>query len=342
MSRTDDVFVIDVGDDENMTSVAWVAAMNELLDEVEAAEGPKALVTTSSAPKHFSNGLDTPWMATAESGDVVAYVDSCFRLVHRIMLLGVPTAAAVTGHAFGLGAFVVLAHDQAVMREDRGFWNLPEVHLAMNFPPGLMNVARSRIAASELARRRCWSPLHRSRRRSRRNRRRGAPAGRADRRGHRPCRTTRRYGRRQSGDDQAPALSADHRTRRRLNVGSAVRDSPDQPEGRRSRGSPCRPEAHPEAEHLLAEDVLHDLGGAAFDGVGPSPQEGVADTGTGAGEVDLAGATEGVVELDLTFHALQVDGLFEDGLVECGHHRLADGAFRPGLPAFAACEARIW
>ena len=111
MSRTADVFVVDVGDDENMTSVAWVAAMNELLDEVEAADGSKALVTTSSAPKHFSNGLDTPWMATAESGDVVAYVDSCFRLVHRIMLLGVPTAAAVTGHAFGLGArAVVVGH----------------------------------------------------------------------------------------------------------------------------------------------------------------------------------------------------------------------------------------
>ena len=91
-------------------------------------------------------------MATAEGGDVIAYVDSCFSLVHRLMLLGVPTAAAVTGHAFGLGAFVVLAHDQAVMREDRGFWNLPEVHLSMNFPPGLMNVARSRIAAPELSR----------------------------------------------------------------------------------------------------------------------------------------------------------------------------------------------
>ena len=91
MSRTDDVFVIDVGDDENMTSIAWVARMNELLDEVEAADGPKALVTTSSAPKHYSNGLDTPWMATAEGGDVIAYVDSCFALVHRLMLLGVPT-----------------------------------------------------------------------------------------------------------------------------------------------------------------------------------------------------------------------------------------------------------
>lgn len=152
MARVDDIFVIDLGDDENMTSVAWVAAMNELLDEVDHATGPKGLVTTSSAPKHYSNGLDTPWMAEAEGGDVVAYVDSCFGLVHRLMLLGTPTAAAVTGHAFGLGAFVVLAHDQAVMREDRGFWNLPEVHLAMNFPPGLMNVARSRIAAPELSR----------------------------------------------------------------------------------------------------------------------------------------------------------------------------------------------
>ncbi|MEM9204112.1 MAG: enoyl-CoA hydratase/isomerase family protein [Actinomycetota bacterium] len=152
LNRTDDVFVIDIGDDENMTSVAWVAAMNELLDEVDAVDGPKALVTTSSAPKHYSNGLDTPYMASAESGEVIAYVESCFRLVHRLMLLGAPTAAAVTGHAFGLGAFVVLAHDQAVMREDRGFWNLPEVHLSMNFPPGLMHVIRSRIAAPERSR----------------------------------------------------------------------------------------------------------------------------------------------------------------------------------------------
>ena len=103
MSRTADVFVVDVGDDENMTSVAWVAAMHELLDEVEAAEGPKALVTTSSAPKHFSNGLDTPWMAPAESGDVVAYVDSCFRLVNvaRSRIAASELArAVVVGHRY--------------------------------------------------------------------------------------------------------------------------------------------------------------------------------------------------------------------------------------------------
>ena len=63
MSRTADVFVVDVGDDENMTSVAWVAAMNELLDEVEAAEGPKA--------RHHLVGTEAlfQWARHAVDGD---------------------------------------------------------------------------------------------------------------------------------------------------------------------------------------------------------------------------------------------------------------------------------
>lgn len=149
MTRHDEVFVIDLGDDLNMATAAWVAAMNDLIDEVEAVGGPKGLVTTSSAPKHYSNGLDTPWMASADSAEIAAYVQSCFGLVHRIMLLGAPTGVAVTGHAFGLGAFLVLAHDQAVMREDRGYWNLPEVHLGMSFPPPLMSVIDARIPVGE-------------------------------------------------------------------------------------------------------------------------------------------------------------------------------------------------
>jgi len=149
MTRSGEVFVLDLGDDLNMTSVAWVAAMNELLDEVDAADGPKGLVTMSSAPKHYSNGLDTPYMAKCTPAEVGAYVESCFSLVHRIMLLGAPTGAAVSGHAFGLGAFLVLAHDQALMREDRGYWNLPEVHLSMNFPRPLMAVVDARLANSE-------------------------------------------------------------------------------------------------------------------------------------------------------------------------------------------------
>ncbi len=55
--------------------------------------------------------------------------------------------ASVTGHSFVLGAFLVLVHDHAVMREDRGFFCLPEVHLQMSFPPSLMSVLAATLSA---------------------------------------------------------------------------------------------------------------------------------------------------------------------------------------------------
>jgi enoyl-CoA hydratase/carnithine racemase len=61
------------------------------------------------------------------------------------MLLGVPTVAAVNGHAFGMGAFLVLVHDHAVMREDRGYLCFPEVHIGMSFPEPLLEIARAAL-----------------------------------------------------------------------------------------------------------------------------------------------------------------------------------------------------
>lgn len=149
LRRDNDTFIIDFGDDENVTSDEWVVEVNRLLDQVEAAEGPRALVTTGSA-KHYSNGLDTGFMASIGGREVGEYVARVFKLVYRIMLLPVPTVAAVNGHAFGAGAFLVLAHDHAVMREDRGYFCFPEVHLQMPLPPMLMSVARASLSPKTL------------------------------------------------------------------------------------------------------------------------------------------------------------------------------------------------
>lgn len=142
-------YVLNFGDDENVTSDAWVETCHVLLDEVEAAEGPRILVTTGSA-KHYSNGLDTEFIGQVDAQELGEYVDRVFQLVYRIMLLPVPTVAAVNGHAFGAGAFFVLAHDQSVMREDRGYFCFPEVHLQMPIPPPLMCVARAALPPQTL------------------------------------------------------------------------------------------------------------------------------------------------------------------------------------------------
>lgn len=129
--------VIDFGADENTTDLAWVATMNDLLDQAAAIEGPKILITTGSG-KHYSNGLDVAWMAGKDSQDIVGYVNSVELVLGRLLAFPAPTVAAVNGHAFGAGAFSLIAHDYAVMREDRGYVCWPEVHLGMGFSPGLL------------------------------------------------------------------------------------------------------------------------------------------------------------------------------------------------------------
>jgi enoyl-CoA hydratase/carnithine racemase len=142
LTQDGELFVIDFGDDLNTIDHAWVDGMNALLDEVDAATGPKVLVTTGTG-KHYSNGLDVEWMSGKASEEIVAYVNSVEKVLGRILTFPAPTVAAINGHAFGAGAFSVIAHDHAVMRDDRGFVCWPEVHLGMGFSRGLLAMIRN-------------------------------------------------------------------------------------------------------------------------------------------------------------------------------------------------------
>lgn len=48
-----------------------------------------------------------------------------------MLTLPMPTVAAVTGHAFGGGALLAMAHDWRVMRGDRGYFCFPEVDIRL-------------------------------------------------------------------------------------------------------------------------------------------------------------------------------------------------------------------
>jgi Delta3-Delta2-enoyl-CoA isomerase len=144
LERTRDVFVLDIGDGENRFHPDWVAAVSAALDEVEKAEGPRALVTAATG-KFFSNGLDLDWLA-AHPGGHQGYVASVQELLARVLSLPLVTVAAVPGHAFGAAAILTLAHDFRVMRADRGFWCLPEADLRMPFTAGLSALVQVRLA----------------------------------------------------------------------------------------------------------------------------------------------------------------------------------------------------
>ncbi|MEY9843000.1 enoyl-CoA hydratase-related protein [Streptacidiphilus sp. MAP5-3] len=143
LDRQDDVFVLDIGDTENRFHPDWLASANALLDEVEAAEGPKALVTAATG-KFWSNGLDLDWLF-ANGDKVEDYVAAVHALFARMLTLPFVTATAIQGHAFAAGAMLSLAHDLRVMRTDRGYWCLPEADIDIPFTPGMSALIQARL-----------------------------------------------------------------------------------------------------------------------------------------------------------------------------------------------------
>ncbi len=106
-----------------------LASTHRFLDEVEADSSVECVYLTGEG-KNFSQGLDLEYlMANLEV--FPQFVIDTMRLAARLMTFPVPVVAIVNGHAFGLGAMLVLASDYAVMRSDRGFFCLPEIDIGM-------------------------------------------------------------------------------------------------------------------------------------------------------------------------------------------------------------------
>lgn len=142
LSREGDVFVLRVDAGENRFGPETLSDWSLALDEVEAAPGPKALVTTGTG-KFYSNGLDLDHMLSC--GDAGGYLARVLDLMARVLVLPAFTVAAVNGHAFGAGAQIALAQDQRVMRADRGYVCMPEIDMKVGLHPGMTAIIQARL-----------------------------------------------------------------------------------------------------------------------------------------------------------------------------------------------------
>ena len=108
---------------------AVLADTHRQLDAVESNESIEAVFLRGEG-KNFSQGLDLEYLS-AHRDIFSQFVTDTMRLAARLTTFPVPVVSLVNGHAFGLGAMLVLASDYAVMRNDRGYFCLPEVDIGM-------------------------------------------------------------------------------------------------------------------------------------------------------------------------------------------------------------------
>lgn len=121
---------------EGKFNPASLAEFNQALDQVLDDETITGLII-SGEEKTFAQGLDLEYL-TAEKPDIAMdFVHQCMQMIGRLLSFPVPVVSAINGHAFGLGAMIALASDYQVMREDRGYFCLPEVDLGMVLIPSM-------------------------------------------------------------------------------------------------------------------------------------------------------------------------------------------------------------
>ena len=143
-----DVTVIRWNDGENRYNADSVIEWHDTLDELEAIEGPLALVVVGTG-KFFSNGLDLDWMSRNRD-EAGALLHGVHRLLGRMLTLNMYTVGALNGHAFAGGAMLACGFDTRVMRTDRGYWCLPEVDLGLPLTPAMYATVASRLTAATL------------------------------------------------------------------------------------------------------------------------------------------------------------------------------------------------
>ncbi|MGZ6957794.1 MAG: enoyl-CoA hydratase/isomerase family protein [Acidimicrobiia bacterium] len=140
-----DVLIVRWDDGENRVNLDSMAEWHAVLDELESVDGPLAVVVTGTG-KFFSNGLDLDRFAAAP-GESAPTVESVHLLLGRLLLFPAYTVAAINGHAFAAGAMISACFDARVMRNDRGYWCLPEVDLGLPFSVGMAAAVTARLPA---------------------------------------------------------------------------------------------------------------------------------------------------------------------------------------------------
>lgn len=125
-----------------------LADFNRALDEV-LADGEAGLLVITGQDKNFSQGLDLEYLMSGSDG-VMPFLGDCLRMIGRLLTFPIPVVAEVNGHAFGLGAMIVLASDYSVMREDRGFFCLPEIDMGATLTRRMNALVCGKLSGSVL------------------------------------------------------------------------------------------------------------------------------------------------------------------------------------------------
>lgn len=148
LEKRNNFAIITLGN-QGLFNATNLAEINAILDDIFDDEGTHGLVFTGQ-DKVFAQGLDLDYIMGEDPEVAMAFVYECLVMIGRLLASPIPVCTAANGHAFGLGAMITLASDYKVMREDRGYFCLPEIDMGMNLIPPMNALVCHKLSGSVL------------------------------------------------------------------------------------------------------------------------------------------------------------------------------------------------
>lgn len=145
LEKDDSIHVVTMNNKENMISPDWQDRMLEVLEILESDCAAGAAMVLIGEDKFFCNGLDLEKVMDLDQPDSEEFGRKMREIHRRMLLLPMPTVAALNGHAFAGGAFVALSCDYRIMREDRGWICISEVDVGVALPDAMMEILRGKV-----------------------------------------------------------------------------------------------------------------------------------------------------------------------------------------------------
>lgn len=126
---------------DNRLTTPFCEALITALTKLQHTQSPGVVVTTSSLPKFFSNGLDLEHATTTPG----FWHKTLWRLYRKLLAYPMPTVALLNGHAFAGGLMLAMYHDYRIMNPQRGFLCLNEVDFGALLKAPMSSIFRQKV-----------------------------------------------------------------------------------------------------------------------------------------------------------------------------------------------------
>lgn len=134
----------------NAMTLDLMEALGRALDRAE--KEARMLVLRSTRPNLFSAGFDLKVFASGDLAATCALVRCGAELALRLLSFPMPTLGVMTGHAYPMGAFLLLACDWRIGQQGSARIGLNEVAIRISPPRFAIELARSRLHPAWLSR----------------------------------------------------------------------------------------------------------------------------------------------------------------------------------------------